>query len=496
MSETILGLELSDHSIRAVQVRRISFKKFVIERAAREKVEVSSAEERAQLIKEFIEKNALDSDHIVASFPGKRVFFRSTVLPFSDVKKIARTIKYEFEPTLPVPVEELVAGFVLDEAEDAKTKVFGALVFKDELGELISMLQEADVEPEIITLGSMALASIVPFKNTAVESPKLVIKLDYDSSEVVLVENGKGKAVRNFPVGTRSIVKDDGLGTNEEALKNRWYPELSRSIEIFEERYSAPRFQGIFLSGDICDHYELLKYVEAFLVEEMKVPCEPLITPEDPAIAGLSEVLGRERDKYSVAIGLALAGLVRNDILNLRQDEFAVQLRFKTIKRDLINVGIGFAIVMILFLGNLFFQVHTDRKVYDYWNTKLAQDFRSVFPKGTKMVKPVSQMETRVSEATKMVEFFAGEDFKMSALDILKVIHKSIPPDMKVALTNLSIDPATLRISGQTDSYNTVDRIKSLLEKSGYFSSIKITNAKVNRSRKGVSFKMMIERAK
>ncbi len=495
MSETILGLELTDHTVMAVRMRRISFKKFAIEKAASEKIEVSAPEEKAQLIKEFISRNALTADRVVANFPGNRIFFRSTVLPFSDVKKIARTIKFEFEPTLPVPVEDLVTGFVHDPMEDGKTWVFGALVFKDELAELIAMLQDADVEPEIITLGGMALAGIVPFKNSGAGSG-LIVKVDANRSEAVSVVNGKGKAIRIFPVGIRSIARDGGSGADEDAAKKTWCLELSRSLEIFKERYSLPVPERVFLAGEICENYELATEIRDLVSEELDIPCEPLLTPEDPDIPGISEVLGKERDRYGVATGLALAGLAKNDCLNLRQDEFAARLKFKTIKRDLVNIGVGFAIVFILLIGNLLFQVHTDKKVYNYWENKLKQEFSSVFPRGTKMVKPVAQMETRVAEATRMVEFFAGEDFKVSTLDILRVIHESIPANLKVTLTNLSIDPTSVRVSGQTDSYNTVDKIKNLLEKSGYFASIKITNAKVNRSRKGVSFKMTLERAK
>ncbi len=496
MAETILGLELTDHTVRAVKIRRISFKKFEIDRAAEEKLEITSLEEKAELIKEFVIRNGLVSDRIVCNFPGDRIFFRSTVLPFSDVKKIARTIKYEFEPTLPVAVEDLVAGFIHDPEDDGKTRVFGALVFKEDLSELIEMLQTADTDPEIVTLSGMALGRIVFYKNTEVKKSALVVRLDSDRTEIVYVVDGKGRAVRSYSVGIASIARDSGIGIDEAQLEGKWFSEFDRSVEIFKERYSMLPPQKIFIAGEVCENYELLQAVKNIININLDVQCEPLVTPEDPAIPALSEILGKDRNKYSVALGLALVGLARNDTLNLRQDQFAVRLRFKNIKKDLINVAVGLAAVVVLLMGNLFFQVSTDKKIYNYWNKKLEKDFRTVFPKGIKMIKPVAQMEARVSEATKMVEFFAGEDYKASALDILRVIHQSIPENMKVTLTNLSIDPVNLRISGQTDSYNTVDKIKNLLEKTGYFTNIKITNAKVNRSRKGVSFKMLIKRAK
>ncbi len=496
MAETILGLELTDHIVRAVRIRRISFKKFVIDKAAEEKLDVMGPDEKIELIKEFLFRNGLRSDRVVANFPGCRIFYRTTILPFSDVKKIARTIKYEFEPTLPIAVDELVAGFVHNEVNDGKTRVFGALVFKEDMADLLGVLQDAGVEPELVTLNGMALAKVTLYKNAGIDQPSLILKLDRDGTEVVSVVEGTGRAIRNFPLGMNSFARDDGTGIDEKKVEEKWLPEFERSLEVFRERYSVPSAEQVFISGDISEDFESLQLIKTLLGTNLGLSCDSLVTPEDPAIPGLAEILGRDRGKYSVALGLALAGLSKNDTLNLRQDEFAARLRFKNIKKDLLNFGIGLAVIVVLLTANLFFQVSTDKKIYNSWSQKLERDFKSVFPKNVKMVKPVAQIETKVSEARKMVEFFAGEDFKASSLDILKVIHQSIPENLKVSLTNLSIDPVNLRISGQTDSYNTVDKIKSLLEKTGYFKNIKITNAKVNRSRKGVSFKILVMRAR
>jgi YbbR domain-containing protein len=57
------------------------------------------------------------------------------------------------------------------------------------------------------------------------------------------------------------------------------------------------------------------------------------------------------------------------------------------------------------------------------------------------------------------------------------------------------IDPETVRISGETDTFNTVDNIKTGLEPSDYFSTVTITSANLDRSGKRIQFEIKLQRS-
>jgi hypothetical protein len=57
------------------------------------------------------------------------------------------------------------------------------------------------------------------------------------------------------------------------------------------------------------------------------------------------------------------------------------------------------------------------------------------------------------------------------------------------------IDSETVRISGSTDTFNTVDKIKNDLESSALYTAATISSAKLDRTGEKVEFEIKLERA-
>ena len=87
-----------------------------------------------------------------------------------------------------------------------------------------------------------------------------------------------------------------------------------------------------------------------------------------------------------------------------------------------------------------------------------------------------------------------GSDKKV--LDLLKDISERVPGALDVHVTSMVVDPDTVRISGETDTFNTVDSLKNGLEKSTYFSEVTISAANLDRSGKKVQFELKLQRAR
>jgi Tfp pilus assembly protein PilN len=66
---------------------------------------------------------------------------------------------------------------------------------------------------------------------------------------------------------------------------------------------------------------------------------------------------------------------------------------------------------------------------------------------------------------------------------------------LNVHITSMVIDPDTVRISGYTDTFNTVDNIKNGLESSASFSDATISSANLDRTGKRVKFEIKLQRA-
>ena len=79
-------------------------------------------------------------------------------------------------------------------------------------------------------------------------------------------------------------------------------------------------------------------------------------------------------------------------------------------------------------------------------------------------------------------------------LDLLKDISQRIPESLAVRIVRMVIDLETVRISGSTDTFNTVDKIKNDLESSAFYNSATISSAKLDRTGEKVEFEIKLER--
>ena len=69
-------------------------------------------------------------------------------------------------------------------------------------------------------------------------------------------------------------------------------------------------------------------------------------------------------------------------------------------------------------------------------------------------------------------------------------ISKHLPKKMDINLTRLDMGGESVMISGDTDTFNTVDDIKSRLEQSSIFKKITITSTNKEKSGNRIRFKM------
>jgi general secretion pathway protein L len=86
-------------------------------------------------------------------------------------------------------------------------------------------------------------------------------------------------------------------------------------------------------------------------------------------------------------------------------------------------------------------------------------------------------------------------DLKGRVLDLIREISQGVPKALDVNITRMVIDSETVRISGRTDTYNTVENIKKRLESSTHFSAVDISSANLDRRGKRIQFEIKVQRA-
>ncbi|MEJ2658281.1 MAG: PilN domain-containing protein [Desulfobacterales bacterium] len=386
------------------------------------------------------------------------------------LKKIRKILPYELEPTLPFPVEDLIIDFIpLDLPENKGAKnLISAAVEKSKLQFYLDALAEFNIEPEMVTLGGCSTAMVLA---NFLDSHQnwLFIDIDKDKGTIFMIFSGKICLIRTFPIqSTARSYKIKSLCGN-----------IRRTL-IASEKIIGFEFKpaGSFITGSGINDLGFDQDME----QALEFPFERL------DILRYTDIIKQESVPQSWtpflmdnALSLALMEIKGTKTFNFRKGPFASK-----------KSGILFVLVLVLGFFNVFLSSYFMERNLTRLNHQIAGIFTSTFPEVKKIVDPVEQMRSKIIEEKKDALLPGDAEKQPLAIDILNTLSQRVPKDMDVTLTRFVMGSGSVIISGDTDTFNSVDNIKSRLEQSGLFKKIVISAANIDKSDKRVRFNLKL----
>jgi type IV pilus assembly protein PilM len=505
-----LGIDLGASCIKAVQLSRagrtVKVKGIYKVDINREKTERPSPEIFIESLKRLFTENKIHADLIVSSFPLSLAIVRNTVVPFGDRKKINQVIKFQAEPHIPFPIEEVVIDFhelAKEPEENEKTPVIIVGAKKDRIAKHLEICKEGGVDPAAIGLDAFLLVNnyLVRAAESTEESIAL-LDIGATKSLLVLMREKKILLLRSINVGgdhvTEALQNEFGIDfqaaenikkekasavskenpTDEEKriykaigpVLHRLAKETDRSIRSASATLKGAAISMVYLSGGGA----LLKDTLRFFSSEFGCKSDYLchLSPfkesgDDNLMSGMS-----------IATGAALQGLgLGESMIDLRREEFiytGAQIKMK--RQIAIAASLGACVIGLLLFR--FGQVFVEkRKEYTQVQRKLEQTYRETFP-DERMVSATSVVPTiqkRLKDYQESYESFSVlSESAISSLEILREISSRIPREIKVQVTDLSIGQDEVEMEGLIDNPGDADKIKLKLAESNYFSSVDV----------------------
>jgi hypothetical protein len=126
-------------------------------------------------------------------------------------------------------------------------------------------------------------------------------------------------------------------------------------------------------------------------------------------------------------------------------------------------------------------------------NSQMVQVFKATFPDVKTIQYPYQEMQARIREMKKTGAFEDEAGPHIRSIDILNSISEKISGNITVNLSRVVIQPDNVIISGTTDTYNSVDTIKSGLEQIPYFEKVTISSSNIDRSGNEVRFMLKLD---
>ena len=482
MSRKILGLDIRPDAVSAVLIDS-SIKGTVIE--AHGYVPLSGRKEDRNGLSasiETIEQKMDISDAIcVVSFPADEISFRNIQVPFKGPKKIKKILPYELEPTLLFPVEDLIIDFIHIEIPDLTNtnNLITAAVEKSKLQSFLDTLATFNIEPEIVTVGGYSTAfSLANFLDS--HKNWFFVDIDNHKSTIFIILSGRVCLIRSFPIHSAArLYKIKSLCGN-----------IRRTIYALEKILGLDfESNGGFITGCGIDDLGFDKDME----QALGIPIErvdmlrfaDILKPQSPPPSWNPSLMDN-------ALSLALMEIEGAKGFNFRKGPFALKKFWEENKKNLIQTGVFFVLVLSLGWFNVFLDSYFMEKRLARLNHQITGIFTSTFPEIKNIVDPVQQMKIKIQQAGNNALLPGETEKQIRAIDILNTISKAIPKEMDVILKTFVMGSESVSISGDTDSFNSVDNIKSKLEQADIFKKIIISAANIDKFDKRVHFKLKV----
>ena len=482
MSRKILGLDIRHDAVSAVLIES-GIKGTVIEDQAY--VPISSRKEDGNdwvnSVETLVQKMDMTGSVCVVSLPAEEISFRNIQVPFKAQKKIKKILPFELEPTLPFPIEDLIVDFIpIDLSENTGVKnLISVAMEKSKIQFYLDALAGLNIEPEIVTVGGCSTAM---FLANFLDSRQnwLFIDIGKQKASIFLIFSGKICLIRTFPIQSAArSYKIKSLCSNirrtliasEKIIGFELKPDggFITGCGIDDLGFDQDMEQAL---GFPFERADILRYTD--IIKQQSVPQSwiPFLM-DNPLSLALMEIEGTKG-------------------FNFRKGPFASKKFWEENKKNLIQSAILFSLVLALGFFSVFLDSYLMEKKLTRLNHQITEIFTSTFPDVKKIVDPVEQMRTKIKEAKRDALFPGGTDTQPLAIDILNTLSTRIPKDADVILIRLVMGPESVVISGDTDTFNSVDNIKNRLEKSGIFKKITISSANIDKSDKRVHFNLKL----
>jgi Type II secretion system (T2SS), protein L len=475
MAQRILALEFVGDRVRAAVAERSwnSFKLAGVYDKVRADDEADLSGALSRLVAEVGQP-----DIVISALPADRVAKRLLELPFKDARRLHQVVPFALEEHLPFPVDNGTVAFTRVGRQGEHTLVMAAMVRKTDLQHHLDLLQKAELDPKTVTLAPLALAAMYTrAQNGTKPMAHLVVEGDELSTSVVLVDQGgTPRALRSMPGG---LMMSDGSAVSQEAAA----PILDSVRQTLLAHGEDTDLTEVIVAGAAAAY----PTVRGLLSDSLAMSVR-----DGGAFdyTGIFEGTVPNSGRHSSCVAMLLGESPGKplDLINFRQGEFLFRGRVRGDLSPFYTSGILAAALLAVIVFHFVLGVSANLHRLSQINAEIAAVAGPVLGE-TDPANARIQLQTGIAKMNKRLNLIGG-NLTHSPLDTLVAVSRALPPRFPVQMADVQIDSQGLRVTGQADSFATVDQAKKALEQCGFFGSIEVAHAKAGSDPSKVDFRM------
>ncbi|MCD6294224.1 MAG: PilN domain-containing protein [Deltaproteobacteria bacterium] len=474
MPPSVTGIDINDDYLTAVQVLK-GFGGWELTACAR--IHMKGEEERLdQGLSTLSQSMDLTGGECIVAVSGADTYYRNLAVPFKDKRKQREVLSFELEPNVPFPIDDLVVDFFSTHRSDTP-ELLAFFAEKRVISRLLDTLKTHDIDPEALCVRCIPMALWL-INNPGKPHKGILLNLGEKRATLVLWQKSRVVFIRTFVYG----------GDAQTLLKT-----VRHTIHAFgagRKDFEAP--EKAFLTGQGTTQ----PGVSQSIAEMLGIPTERVDLCNDDRIR-LGENAEPVWDPLLMdgALSLALGRYNAKGLgPNLRRNGFEVQKRSFYRSKIFRKVAAWLLVIASLWAIDMGVDTHFLKQRAVALDSRTLVLFKKTFPHIRRIVDPVKQAQIEINELKRISKPGRVVGINSRALDLLLEISERLPESMDLKVSRLVIDSHSVRIKGDTDTYNTVDRAKQGLEKSSLFKTTTISSANLDQGQNRVLFEIKLGR--
>ncbi len=455
MAKRFIGIDLEGIDVRMAVLTATAGQ---VQIQALDKREYNSPEETVAAINEMLGGEPALNDRMVTALPTRVGLFRRLRFPFREKSKIEASLPIELSAQLPVELEEHQFAFLPPRARENDYEVDAVVVHRGEVEALIEHFPQPEHNPRRIDLFPFALLPVLCDRDS------LLIYCRRLEVVVALVFDGIIWDYRLLP-GTAESSEEEILDF------------VSNQVSQLENAINREDLPLWVIGAGVSDS----------LVQELRAVGRTILDP------------GKEFFGSDVSPEMAPAALLalvetrtsKAEHLNFRKGEFSARGQLEIYRsRTLVAAAM---LLLVLFGGAATMHLGYLQKSQQEAALKeqLKTVFRQTMPTSATIVDVPLQLESQLQELQKQVQLFGLGGH--GAATVLQVLSESVAPEVKVDLREFTYNSEEVRLDGQTDSFDTVNKMVEALNSNALFASVMISDAKLAGENNQVDFILQLK---
>ncbi len=372
---------------------------------------------------------------------------RTITIPIRGKKRVLAAARFELEPHLAFPIEELLLDFNLVAEVDGETEVLAVGVRRSHLEEQRAILEEAGIDIEAVNLDAIALTGLWQVGRKASKGLEAVLHIRSQSSSLVVLFNGQLAYFRNLPMaGAALIDTPDRVGR-----------EIQNTLRAFLTKWrGGGEIDSIEVTG-----IDLSPAEQDGLSTAVRLPVTSRCLLRESK--GGDGILAREdlpqgANCWEPVVGAAFAGAGGAHALNFEEGGASQASVARAVAPHLVYAA-AMALVALLLWGGYYY---IGTSYYKEQVARIQADIDAVNAE-------IGALEAQGLGQDVNADFFRDPPM----LDVLDDIAQRMP-ESKVLITRIDVSPPGARsgwitIYGSTDKAEHVGQVMAELEQSTLF---------------------------